>query len=166
MIYSAIAISNYFLKRSFDEGNTITQMKLIKLVYFAHAWNLAFKDNILVDEVVEAWKYGPVFRSIYLEFKEFGSNPINRLGSQIINSEEGYKIITPYVAEKADISFLEAIWNHYKQYDGYALSAIEHRPGTPWTLTYNANEVKNIPNDSIKNHYKSLLIKDKEVTHV
>ncbi|QLH42366.1 MAG: DUF4065 domain-containing protein [Coxiellaceae bacterium] len=54
-------------------------MKLAKLIYVAHGWSLALNDVPLIDEAVQAWKFGPVIESVYHEFKHFGNDVINSL---------------------------------------------------------------------------------------
>ena len=73
--YSALAIANFFL----ENHKSISPMKLQKLVYFAHGWNLAISNNPLIKEPIEAWDYGPVISTIYNEFKLFGGSNKNRL---------------------------------------------------------------------------------------
>ena len=56
--------------------------------------------------------------------------------------------------------FLNKIWDEYKGLSGVTLSAITHKPGTPWDIIWNQRGGKNqknaiIPNDLIKEHYKS-----------
>ena len=57
--YSAKAVANYFLARAKESGETLSPMKLQKLIYFAHGWHLAVFDAPLLDEEVQAWDYGP-----------------------------------------------------------------------------------------------------------
>ena len=72
-----VAVANWLLKKSWDENKPITQMKIQKLLYFAHGWHLALLDKPMMDEVVQAWKFGPVFESVYHTFKYFGAAPID-----------------------------------------------------------------------------------------
>ena len=51
-------------------------MKLQKLAYFAHGWNLAIRNTPLINESVEAWKFGPVIPSLYHDVKGYGMEPI------------------------------------------------------------------------------------------
>ena len=51
-------------------------LQLLKLSYIAHGFKLALFDYPLADEAVQAWKYGPVFSTIYGEFKHHGSKEI------------------------------------------------------------------------------------------
>jgi uncharacterized phage-associated protein len=59
-------------------------MKLIKTVFIAHGFYLASKDKPLVNEFVQAWKYGPVIDSVYHEFKGLGHKPIKFLAASEI----------------------------------------------------------------------------------
>ena len=76
MPYDAIAIANWFLDRAFSGGDSLTPMKLQKMVYIAHGWSLGLSDNSLIHDAVEAWKWGPVIRSVYREFRDFGAETI------------------------------------------------------------------------------------------
>ena len=51
-------------------------MKVLKLVYMAHGFNLAITDDPLINDRVEAWKFGPVIRPLYGKLKQFGSGAI------------------------------------------------------------------------------------------
>lgn len=46
-------------------GEPITTWKLQKLVYYAQAWYLADTGSTLFDDPIEAWKDGPVVRSLF-----------------------------------------------------------------------------------------------------
>ncbi len=43
----------------------MTTMKLQKLVYYSQAWNIAWNDNTLFPEKIEAWADGPVTPELY-----------------------------------------------------------------------------------------------------
>lgn len=43
----------------------VTTWKLQKLVYYAQAWSLVRYDRPLFNDVIEAWREGPVVRSLY-----------------------------------------------------------------------------------------------------
>ena len=48
-----------------------TPMHMIKLVYLSHGWMLGLRERSLINEAVEAWRYGPVVPSVYHRFKSF-----------------------------------------------------------------------------------------------
>lgn len=149
-----LAVANYFIQKSFDTGKELTPMKLVKLVYIAHGWHLALTDKPLINEAIQAWKYGPVINSLYHKFKPYGNE-------QIAKTEDEYKglqLITPNVNETRK-EFLDKIWEVYGNSNGIELSSLTHQPSTPWDIVWNRQGGKDgksviIPNDLIKLHYK------------
>ncbi|GAB2198867.1 Panacea domain-containing protein [Sessilibacter sp. MAH4] len=135
MSYPSIAIANAFLEVGRKEGapTPLTPMKLLKLVYFAHGWYLALRNEPLIDETVEAWRYGPVVPSIYHASKHFGNT--NIVGD--LSDEEGnIQRVDLTSMRNADLNDLvHWIWKQYSRYDGVQLSNQTHEPGTPWTET-------------------------------
>jgi len=162
-MYDVRAIANWFIDRAEQDGKLLTAMKLQKLIYVAHGWSLA-SDIPLVHEAVEAWKWGPVFRSLYREFREFGSEPITRRatafdGATLIDREIS---IFDYEEGGNIVEFLESVWQAYGNYTAGQLSNITHREGTPWHQMYKlmGHKIRPfciIPNNSIAEHYKKLL---------
>ena len=151
---SPIAIANFFIKKSLDTATELTPMKLVKLVYISHGWNLGLNGEPLINEAVQAWKYGPVVESVYHEFKKYGSEQVTSLATEFV----GFKVITPCVDEK-DVVLLDKVWDVYSDMDGVKLSSLTHQPGTPWDIVWNkdgGNRIsgKQIPNDLIKQHYQ------------
>jgi len=68
--YSASDIADWFLcQMDRDSGDSITHLKLQKLIYYAQSWNLALTGNPLFDEDIQAWAHGPVVPSIYQRFR-------------------------------------------------------------------------------------------------
>jgi uncharacterized phage-associated protein len=74
---SAIDVANYFLiLMDREEGDSITHLKLQKLLYFAQGTSLALTDNLLFNESLKAWNHGPVISSVYSFFKVFDKSAI------------------------------------------------------------------------------------------
>ncbi|MCD8455896.1 DUF4065 domain-containing protein [Xylella taiwanensis] len=46
-------------------------MQVLKLVYIAHGWHLGFRQEPLLNKRVEAWRHGPVIRSLYEKVKKY-----------------------------------------------------------------------------------------------
>ncbi len=170
-MYDVRAIGNWFLNRADQEGKILTAMKLQKLAYVAHGWHLAFTDKPLVHDAVEAWKWGPVFRPLYHEFREFGSEPIGRratvfdgatLEERIIQVDDYAHLDEEPMSQTELNEFLESVWNVYGTYSAVELSDITHQPGTPWydmleKMGHRIRPYTVIPNDLILQHYKTLL---------
>ncbi len=154
--YSPFSVSRFFLERAVQARVDLTPMKLIKLVYIAHGWNLAILDNPLIFEPIQAWQYGPVIESLYHGFKCFGNAKIS--------SDFMEKIGQPMALQPADSSFslLGKVWEKYSPVSALQLSALTHQPGTPWDTTWNVQGGKErkgaiIPDDLIKDFYKRKL---------
>ena len=138
-MYSAKAIANYFLDRGYDEDIFITPMKMNKLVYLAHGWYLAFTETALVNEMAEAWDHGPVFPSLYHEFKKYGRFPIDKKAT----TWHGLLLTTPTIADAPDNKsfptqpFLDKIWELYRHWHAKDLRSLSHKEGSPWhTVKY------------------------------
>ena len=143
MSYSPRIVANWFLARGAMEGEYFTQMKLQKLVYIAHGWSLALTGKPLINEAVEAWKWGPVIRSLYGDFVKFGALPIDE---------------TPDLPDlqTKDAELLEEVWDVYKTFTAAQLSAMTHAAGTPWSQTFVADQKYTIPESRIREHYQKL----------
>ena len=122
------------------------------MVYIAHGWFMAFhgEDNPLIDEKVQAWKYGPVVPSVFHEFKVYESSridPVTLNGKlkQLFNQQEK--------------SVLDEVVDSYGSFSGTALSYMTHCQGTPWSKHYDKSYSKEIPNQDICNHYREKLEK-------
>ena len=152
MSYSAIQVANTFLDLAKSEKETLSVMKLLKLVYLAHGWNLAITDSPLINEPVEAWQYGPVVSSIYHEFKCYGNEPITDKAISWSSFNESVP------KESFEYSVVEKVWNVYKQFTGIQLSNKTHEPNTPWSETWSRETPRgtDISNDVIKRHFKGL----------
>lgn len=153
---SPLAVANFFIQKSFDSGIEVTTMKAIKLVYISHGWHLGIYETPLINEAVQAWKYGPVVESVYQEFKNYGSKDITKLYET--TTEKGTSVIP--VIDDTTIPFLDRIWEVYKNYNGLQLSTLTHQKGTPWDIVWNEKGgcKKNsaiISNDIIQEHYKA-----------
>lgn len=72
-MYTALQIANWF-RNAVDRGagDTITHLKLQKLVYYAQAWSLALLGRPLFHEDVQAWTHGPVAPSLWHHLKDHG----------------------------------------------------------------------------------------------
>ena len=162
--YSALAVANYFLSNYKDTG--ISPLKIQKLTYIAHGWHLAlFGEPLVSDENAEAWRYGPVFPSLYHEFKHRRNLPIIELGTEIdfkdkyeFNDDGTFVMKVPEIEKDDETTrgLLDRIWEVYGDWSGSELSGLCHEADTPWDKTWEKNKGQknaNIPNDLIKKHY-------------
>jgi uncharacterized phage-associated protein len=172
MLYDAKAIANFFLHEAENHGASLTQMKLQKLVYFAHGWHLGITNDPLLNEQVQAWSFGPVIRSLYKEFSEFGADKITRRAfsvrqnpGQRLNSLDNWQAYIPSIDDEAeDHEFVERllkrIWEVYGDYTAFQLSNMTHADGTPWdrlSKSFNGNIPKyaTILDEWIREYFKT-----------
>jgi uncharacterized phage-associated protein len=98
------------------ESICVSMMRLQKLLYFSQGWSLALLGRPLFDEVIEAWKYGPVVPKVYHDFKR-GSEPITQ---SIIGKPEG-------AVSETTMSLIEAVWRNYASYTPIELANLTHQ---------------------------------------
>lgn len=122
-----------------------TPMHVLKLSYICHGWMLGIYGEPLIQESVEAWRYGPVIPDVYRRYKSFRGEPIDAI--PIDRSES---------LGDLENNLISAVLKAYKDYTGWQLSSITHQPGTPWHKVYNGGDGENaiIPNKVIKEYYE------------
>lgn len=153
-MYSSFDISKKILELADQEGRQLSPMKLIKLVYIMHGWHLGIKGVPLINDTIQAWKYGPVIPELYHVIKRFGTESVD---PQLIDLYSK-KTLT---AETAD--FVESLWPSYKEMSAIELSALTHIDGSPWSETYSGEYYRPISNETIQNYYSSLIEKQAQL---
>ena len=154
MSYSPTTIANYFLDRASLESRAVTPMQLLKLVYIAHGWHLGYLGTPLIDEEVQAWKYGPVIHSLYNKMRHYGSGAVSQpLGIGHL----------PWVKEPTvdpqTASLLDSVWKSYAGFSGLQLSNMTHQDDTPWDIAWHregghSKYFAPISDKLIEEHYK------------
>jgi len=152
MTYSPASVANFFLERASQERRAITPMQLLKLVYIAHGWHLGYTGAPLIDEQVQAWRHGPVIKSLYDRVKNFGSGSVTGL---VAFSPFGG---LPPAIDGSIAPFLDSVWRNYARFSGIELSQMTHLADTPWSIAWHQQGGKNmyfapISNELIREHY-------------
>ena len=155
MPYSASLIAYAFVKKGIENGKPVTQMKVQKMVFFAHGYSLARFGEPLIEEEFEAWKFGPVIPTIYQTYKFYGSADITDV-SLIVNVD-----LLESELCNLDANALDAInytWKVTKNMPASSLSAWTHKAGSPWQEVYRDN-INSIPikNEKIGKYFTSIL---------
>ena len=55
----------------------VTPLALEKLLAFSDGVNYALNGTRMIEEDCQAWLHGPVYPSVYNQYKEFGYKPID-----------------------------------------------------------------------------------------
>ncbi len=140
-------VANYFLTLVDEEaGDSLSNLKLQKLVYYAQGFHLALLDRPLFDEPIEAWEHGPVVPSLYRKLRQHGSDPIPL-------PEEGIDI-SSYSDELRGL--LDEVFQVYGQYSASKLRNMTHVE-PPWVEAHNVSPSTVISHDSMKDYFKTQL---------
>ena len=124
-----------------DAGDSISNLKLQKLLYYAQGGFLAVHDKPLFPEAIKAWEHGPVVPQEYHAFKEFGGGPIP------VEQVD----LTRYSPEVREV--LDEVNSVYGQFTASKLRAMTHSE-PPWRDTP-LNEV--ITLDKMKDFFKTIV---------
>ena len=148
MEYSACSVANVMIRKAHESGEDITHLKVQKLVYFCHAWMLAIHKKPLLNEPVEAWRFGPVIASLYDSLRRYGRYPI----------EHPIAICNPVEFDADALSIMEQVWDIYGKHSAGKLSALTHQSGSPWEQIYKEYGTSAvIPDPLIRQHYAQYL---------
>lgn len=146
----SLAVAQYILNRTQElHDDALTPMQLIKLVYVAHGYMLAQHGEPLLKEPVEAWQYGPVVRSVYEAVRDYRSNPVKRVPG-------ARRWFGTFTEDEKDV--MDQVADMYGNVNGVRLSAATHKPGTPWSVTWERHgRNAEISNDLIEDFYDRIL---------
>jgi uncharacterized phage-associated protein len=145
MTYASQAVGNYLLQKAAATGG-LDSLQTLKLTYIADGFVLGLLDRSLIEDDIEAWKYGPVIRRLYAGLPP-GSSKVTAVGTgEVADLQGDVKLVVDDVFDK------------YGSLSGLWLSSLTHRPGTPWDLTWKRfGQSAIIPRELIQAHYKRIL---------
>lgn len=117
---------DYFIMRSNDSWDQLTQLKLQKLLYYVQSWYLAINWQPLFSEDFQAWIHWPVLRSVYDKY--IGFKPWDSINIEIDNEWVCAKFT------KNEIAFLDELSNEYLWCTWFELEQMTHNED-PWKIT-------------------------------
>lgn len=141
-------ISNNILNRAFNEGVSISPMKLQKIMYYVASEFAKATGRPLFSEKFEAWQYGPVLPSIYREFRPFSGRPITNYATQ---DALGNAYL---IDESTDVHLKEAldrVWNRTRNLGAVELSRLTHAEDSAWYKAWQRGPNSSLNNDDILN---------------
>ncbi len=131
--YRAKTIALFFLELGSRDDIEISPMKMQRLIYFAHGWCLAITNSPLIEESIEAWRYGSVIGTIYYWLRSFGSQPIKLKELEI--EPQDLMRLEKLKRDEQIMHLLHKVWEVYKDYDAITLSEMAYLPSSPWDET-------------------------------
>jgi uncharacterized phage-associated protein len=122
MMPSCFDAADYFRSRcDADAGDTLSNLLLQKLVYYAQGLHLALFHAPLFPEPVEAWMHGPAVPVLWRKFKEFKTQalpPLEAKPSRDVFSAE-------------QLELLNGVWVLYGQFSARKLESMTQNEA-PW----------------------------------
>ncbi|WP_343764402.1 Panacea domain-containing protein [Gangjinia marincola] len=116
-----------------------------KLLYYVQGYNLAVFGKPLFNDSIEAWQYGPVVKTAYHHFKDFGSSAITLTEddqiAELEDEEEG---------------LFQEVLDEYSQFSAIRLMEMTHDEA-PWNDAFHTNPQVEISQDSMKEFFKTQL---------
>lgn len=158
--YDARAVANFLLDTADARGAKLTQMQLLKIIYFAHGWFLAGYGEPLVRQNFEAWGYGPVIKVVRDAFKRFGREPITSRAERFDIFTGEFTKVSPLL-NQCHAAFVEQIFLAYHIHGGWELSEMTHERESPWDQIWNSKVPVGrlglrISEDEIRQHFERL----------
>lgn len=151
---SALDVAKYIICVALNNGDSITNLKLQKLLYYAQAWYLVNNDNEkLFEDKILAWPYGPVVQVVYDEYKNFGRSPILiddcDLENPVDNLKESVK------------NYLDEFCETFFKFSATELVTMTHRE-KPWVNAILNGYGSEISTELMYNFYTNMLNNEKE----
>ena len=129
-----------------EREDTMTNLKLQKLLYYCQGWHLALLDEPMFSDSVEAYKLGPVVPSVYKKYKD--------------RNDPAKPLITPTVRPNVPVKtglVLEDVWDKYGKFTASGLVDMTHSE-TPWREAYQAKkDHRVITQGSMRDFFKARL---------
>lgn len=139
-------VKNIILQRSDENIEDLTQMKVMKLVYYVQGLSFKWFGKPAFEEPILAWRYGPAVEEIHNLYS--GCFTI----VEDIKQEIPEETLSNFEDLNNDVSFskiLEFVQSRLGDYSAITLANKTHAE-TPWLTT---NQSNIISNDKIKNYF-------------
>lgn len=155
--YDAREIANYLLDYADAKKVSLSQISLLKLIYFCHGWYLFYRNQPLIKNEFEAWENGPVVRVVRDAFKHHGRERITSRAEKLDLFTGELSLATPEL-EPEDGQFIQDIFEAYQGYSPWALRDLTHDEGSPWDKLWNSDRAlarfgMRIRNEEILAHF-------------
>ena len=107
---STLAVAKYMNELNLQKhGCNMDEMKMHKMMYFSQRESLMNTDNPLFEDLFEAWKFGPVLRTVRNEYK---SGNMFAFVSERLDKEEQ--------------KLVDSVFERYDSFNAWDLSSLSH----------------------------------------
>lgn len=125
--YDALELAKYIVTKCIKDHCPISNLQLQKILFFIQREFLQKKGRVAFYDDIQAWKFGPVVRNVYVYFCVFGGMPID-LPLEFIEGNINWN--------DSDKSLIDGIVVQCRKLDPWQLVAETHKSGGAWDKTY------------------------------
>lgn len=105
-----LAVAKYLNEMNVEKhGCGMDEMKMHKMMYFSQRESLMNTNNPLFEDLFEAWKFGPVLRTVRNEYKN--NHMFKSVNETLTEEEKG---------------LVESVFERYDSFDAWDLSSLSH----------------------------------------
>lgn len=142
----ALTIAKYIICEMNRTNQTVTQLKLQKLLYFVEAYYMAkYEKERLFEDEFFAWTYGPVCKKVYDKYKSYYDLPIKEYDCEDIKDTQIQDSI-------------RIVCDAFGSLSTSKLIAITHLKNSPWDNASNNNGI--ISKQETKEWFRKLFMKN------
>jgi uncharacterized phage-associated protein len=145
----AVDVAQYIL----DNYGPMNTMKLQKLCYYVQAWSLAWNRGSVFPEPIEAWRRGPMIRSLFNQHRGLYSVSSVNGNASVVNANSQVR------------ATIKDVVAFYLPKTGEELSLLTHAE-KPWRDARARDSAADddyssavISNDSLRDYYQSLMLR-------
>lgn len=140
---ASVKLTDWIRATAPERPDLLTHLKLQKLAYYSYGALLAFGCEAAVGPIeFEAWKHGPVSRSIYELFRHYANMPIGRAARPDLS---------PIVE-----AHLQDVINVFGRMTAWQLREESHMTDSPWSYTYDGTPGRLIPESMLREHFQKM----------
>ncbi len=129
-------IANLILDNFDSQKFAITNLKINKLLFFAHGLHSVRFTTKLIRNHIEAWDNGPVVKVVYDAFKSNGRDWIRDRATTFDYHQNAPTKVSYEALSDEQMRFVIRVTDHYVRLSSSELVAMTHEPGTPWHLAF------------------------------
>lgn len=112
----AIDVAQYIINKFHKRNESITTLKLQKLLYYVQAWSLVWDDAPMFDEDFEAWINGPVVRALFNKLRGFYYCPLTIDGADVNQLNDNQKDTIDHVLQGyGNLSSVDLVYNTHHE---------------------------------------------------
>ncbi|WP_205479368.1 type II toxin-antitoxin system antitoxin SocA domain-containing protein [Sphingomonas arenae] len=123
-------MADKFIALAKQDGRTLDQLQLQKLVYIAHGWCLAATGQPLTGDRPEAWDHGPIYRRLADALAGRGLDPVFGTTSCQADAE------TSSGLDAVEVAMIVRTYKEYGSFPASQLSNLTRRANAPWEQVY------------------------------